>query len=48
MSSKYVVLSDGTIAEFAPTKSLTEIDTILSKDNLSRNKNFPTFSDPTK
>lgn len=48
MSSKYVVLSDGTVAEFAPTKSLTEIDTILSKDNLSRNKNFPTFSDPTK
>lgn len=48
MSSKYVVLSDGTVAEFEPTKSLTEIDTILSKDNLSRNKNFPTFSDPTK
>lgn len=48
MSSKYVILSDGTVAEFAPTKSLSEIDSILSKDNLSRNKNFPTFSDPTK
>lgn len=48
MSSKFVILSDGTVAEFAPNKSLTEIDTILSKDNLSRDKNYPTFSDPTK
>ena len=48
MSSKYVVLTDGTVAEFAPTKSLTEIDTILSKENLSRDAKYPTFSDPTK
>ena len=48
MSSKYVVLSDGTVAEFAPTKSLTEIDTILSKESLSRDRKYPTFSDPTK
>ncbi len=48
MSSKYVILSDGTVAEFAPTKSLTEIDSILSKDNLSRDTKFPTFSDPKK
>jgi hypothetical protein len=48
MSSKYVILSDGTVAEFAPTKSLTEIDSILSKDNLSRDTKYPTFSDPKK
>lgn len=48
MSSKYVVLSDGTVAEFAPTKSLTEIDTILSKEGLSRDRKYPTFADPTK
>jgi hypothetical protein len=48
MSSKYVILSDGTVAEFAPTKSLTEIDSILSKDNLNRDTKYPTFSDPKK
>lgn len=46
MSSKFVMLTDGSVAEFSATKSLSEIDNILSKENLSRDVNFPTFADP--
>lgn len=48
MSSKFVLLTDGSMAEFSVDKQLSEIDNILSKEGLSRDIKYPTFSDPLK